>query len=218
VGGAGAGRPTQTTPAAWVAAALDEIEEAGVDGLAVVAVARRLGVSKGGCYHHFADRRELLRAALALWEQRFVAELNKTFEAIENPGDRLHSQLRHALIELEPTVIVRLMAEAEDPDVGAALARATTARLALLTRIFTELGFTNAIARHRALSTYSAYLGFAQLRREDPAVLGTPAMMRAYLAELEAMLRSAGPGRPGGQREARSGRARSERSRRRRRS
>ncbi|MHB8691633.1 MAG: TetR/AcrR family transcriptional regulator [Solirubrobacteraceae bacterium] len=192
---AGAGRPTRTTPAAWVAAALDEIEQAGVDGLAVEAVARRLGVSKGGFYHHFADRRELLRAALALWEQRFVAELGARLQSIEDPGERLHSLLRHALIELEPTVIVRLMAEADDPDVAATLARATAARLALLTRIFTELDFTPAIARHRALSTYSAYLGFAQLRREDPAVLGTPAMMRAYLAELESMLRSSTTGR-----------------------
>jgi AcrR family transcriptional regulator len=186
----GAGRPTRTSPAAWVEAALAEIEQAGVHGLAVEAVARRLGVSKGGFYHHFADRHELRRAALALWEQRFVAELNARFEAIEDPRERLHSLLRHALLELEPTVIVRLMAEAEDPDVAAALARATAARLALLTRIFTELGFTRAIARHRALSAYSAYLGFAQLRREDPALLGTPAMMRSYLAELESMLRT----------------------------
>lgn len=182
------GRPTQTSPEAWVEAALEEIELAGVGGLAVEAVARRLGVSKGGFYHHFADRRELLEAALELWRQRFVVDLTARLEAIGDPGERLHATLRQALIELEPTVIVRLMAASEDPLVAAALGAATKARLGLLRRIFTALGFDDAAAASRALTTYGAYLGIAELKREDPGLLRDPAELSAYLADLEATL------------------------------
>ena len=183
-----AGRPTQTPPQAWVEAALDEIEHDGVAGLAVEKVARRLRVSKGGFYHHFADRRELLEAALGLWQRRFVIELTARLDAIEDPAQRLHATLVQALVELEPTVIVRLMAAVEDPLVAAALASATRTRLALLTRTFVELGFPPQHARHRALTAYGVYLGIAQLRREDPELLRTPARRRAYLADLEATL------------------------------
>ena len=74
------GRPATTTADDWAQAALDEIEDAGVRALTVEAVARRLGVSKGGAYHHFRDRRDLLRAALARWERRQVTERERIDE------------------------------------------------------------------------------------------------------------------------------------------
>src|SRR5687767_6210249 len=79
------GRPATTTADDWAQAALDEIEAAGVRALTVEGVARRLGVSKGGAYHHFRDRRDLLRAALARWERHQVTELNARFAAIPDP-------------------------------------------------------------------------------------------------------------------------------------
>ena len=185
-----AGRPKQTTPNEWVQAALDEIEHQGVDGLKVEKVARRLGVSKGGFYHHFADRRELLGAALELWQQRFVVELTARLDAIEDPAQRLHATLEQALVELEPTVIVRLHTAVEEPLVAEALAKATRTRLKLLTRTFEQLGMKRTEAGHRALTAYGVYLGIAELRREDPELLRTPARRRAYLADLEATLKS----------------------------
>jgi AcrR family transcriptional regulator len=183
-----AGRPVQTTPEQWAQAALAEIERAGVGALAVQSVARALGVSKGGFYHHFASRRELLLAALALWQERYVEQLTLRFEAVVDPRQRLHALLVHAGIELEPTVIVQLMAAADDPDVEAALARAASSRMELLEGIFAELGFTAAQSRNRAVLAYSAYLGLAELRRHAPGVLASPAQMRAYLNGLEQAL------------------------------
>ncbi|EHN12203.1 Transcriptional regulator TetR family [Patulibacter medicamentivorans] len=183
-----AGRPTRTTPEAWVQAALDTIEESGVAGLAVEPVARRLGVSKGGFYHHFADRRALLRAALGLWEERFVVAQSARFEAIPDPRERLRSLLRLAIVELQPTVITKLMAADEDPDVAAALERATVRRLAMLERAFADLGLPAARARTRARLAYSAYLGMAQLARRPAAGLTDAGEAEAFLAELEALL------------------------------
>lgn len=180
-----AGRPTRTTPEQWAAAALDEIEEAGVRGLSAQAVARRLGVSKGGLYHHFADRRALLRAALERWERRQVVELSARFDAIEDPRERLHELLVYACVEVAPTVILQFMAGAEDPDVAATLERAADARLAHLTRIFVDLGLPEGDARHRAVLAYGHYLGVAQLRTQSPAVLATDDLVREHLRVLE---------------------------------
>lgn len=182
------GRPALTTPEAWAAAALDEIEVAGVHGLSVESVARRVGVSKGGLYHHFADRRALLRAALALWETRQVTELGQRFEGIADPRRRMHELLIYSGIDVQPTIIVQFMAASDDPDVAAVLARSTDARLALLRRLFRQLGASPAVARHRAVLAYGHYLGVAQLRRQDPALLAAPAQMRAYLRQLESVL------------------------------
>ena len=181
-----AGRPTLTTPEAWAGAALDEIEHAGVRGLSAEAVARRLGVSKGGLYHHYAGRRALLRAALELWEERHVTALTARFDAIPDPRERLHELLVYAGVGIQPTVIVQLMAAADDPDVAAVLARSTDARLALLRRIFRQLGASRGVAEHRAIAAYSHFLGLAQLRAQDPALLASPARMRAHMRELEA--------------------------------
>lgn len=182
------GRPTQTSPEAWAAAALDELEVSGVRALSAQAVARRLGVSKGGLYHHFEDRRALLRAALDLWEARHVAALSDRFEEIADPRERLRRILHYAAIEMRPTIILQLLAAADDPDVAAALARSSEARLVLLRRIFRQLGATRAGAEHRAILTYSHYLGLAQLRAHAPGVLATPARTRAHLREVEAGL------------------------------
>jgi AcrR family transcriptional regulator len=185
----GPGRPSRTGAEDWAQAALDEIEAVGVDRLSVEAVARRLGVSKGGFYHQFADRRALLRAALARWESRFAQELSARFEAIGDPGERLHAIFAFALLEMAPTVILRLMAAAEDPDVAATLTRATERRLALLRDTFSGLGLAPVAAQQRAVIAYSAYLGLAQLRTQTPGAVRTPEQMRGYLADLESALR-----------------------------
>lgn len=182
------GRPTQTTTRQWIEAALDEIEAEGIEALAVQSVARRLGVSKGGFYHHFTDRRALLRSALDLWEERFVIELTSRFEAVTDPRERLRALLHHAAVELEPTIILRLMAAAADPDVASALARAAEGRLGLLQSMFGDLGLPRAVAGRRAVLAYSAYLGLAQLRTQAPGSISTPAHLRAYVRDVEAAL------------------------------
>jgi AcrR family transcriptional regulator len=178
------GRPATTSPDAWAQAALDEVEQAGVRALSVEAVARRLGVSKGGAYHHFRDRRALLRAALERWERRQVTELLARLAEERDPRARLASALEEAFVALAPTVIVQLLAAAEDPDVAPVLERSTEARLAFLREALLELGAAPQDAEHRAILAYGHYLGFAQLLRHAPGVLATDAGRRAHLQAL----------------------------------
>lgn len=175
-------------PADWTRAALEAIEEGGLAAVAVEPLARRLGVTKGSFYHHFADRRALVVATLAAWEERYVVDQSARFDAVEDPRERLHELLLLAIVELEPSVIVQLLAARDDPDVAATLASAARRRVALLERAFSQLGLPPAAARHRAASAYAAYLGFAQLRTQAPELFDTPRRLRAYVRDLEAAL------------------------------
>src|SRR3977135_3771831 len=49
----------------WVTAGLAELAKGGVDGVRVEVLAERLGVTKGGFYRRFKNRRALLNATLA---------------------------------------------------------------------------------------------------------------------------------------------------------
>ncbi|HVU82101.1 MAG TPA: helix-turn-helix domain-containing protein, partial [Rhodanobacteraceae bacterium] len=59
----------------WERGALEMIAQEGVDALAVEALARRLGVTKGSFYWHFKNREALLQAALNRWEAGDDTEL-----------------------------------------------------------------------------------------------------------------------------------------------
>jgi AcrR family transcriptional regulator len=163
----------------WIDAALAAIETGGPDAVAVGPLARSLGVTKGSFYWHFADRRELLRAALATWLTRHTAATEERFGAIIDPGERLRSLFGYAMVELRPTVIVQLLAHVDDPDIAVAVNEATRRRIEFIAGAYRELGLSPATARDQALLAYSAFLGFAQLIRDpEPAVAGQRQLRR----------------------------------------
>jgi AcrR family transcriptional regulator len=165
-------KPTRPLDRArWIDAALAAIETGGPDAVAVGPLARSLGVTKGSFYWHFADRQELLRAALGTWLTRHTVETERRFGAISDPHQRLCLLFRYAVVELRPTVIVQLLAHVDDPDVAIAVNEATRRRLEFIAAAYRELGLSPAAARDQALLAYSAFLGFAQLIRDpNPAV------------------------------------------------
>jgi AcrR family transcriptional regulator len=182
--------------ARWVDAALEAIETGGPDAVAVVRVARDLGVTKGSFYWHFADRRELLRAALDAWFERYTTEPEERFGAIRDPRERLRSLFSYATLELEPTVIVELLAHLDDPDIATTVKQATERRIELLTRAYRELGLPPARARDQALLAYSTFLGFAQLRQDPSEALATDRQTRRLLERaLEALVDLPAPSR-----------------------
>src|SRR6185437_12896713 len=69
----------------WEVAALDLIAEQGVGALAVEALARQLGVTKGSFYWHFRTREALLNAALERWEQYGEREIIDEIAQITDP-------------------------------------------------------------------------------------------------------------------------------------
>jgi len=79
----------------WIEAGLKEIGHSGVGGVRVEVLAARLGITKGGFYRRFKDRRALLDALLETWQRGRIAAIEKQTElAGERAGDRLKSLIR----------------------------------------------------------------------------------------------------------------------------
>lgn len=65
----------QTPREMWVEEGLRALAEGGVDAVRVEALAKALGVTKGGFYGYFADRDALLRQMLDAWERASVGDV-----------------------------------------------------------------------------------------------------------------------------------------------
>lgn len=172
----------------WITAALAAIEQGGVAAVAVEPLARRLGLTKGSFYWHFADRRALLDAALGAWERRFTVALSAEMDQHPGPRERLRALVRRAFVEFEPTILVRLTQAADDPVIARALGRIATHRVALIARAYEGLGLDAAQARRRALVAYATFLGFAQLRERMPSEFRTRRSRERFAKEIEARL------------------------------
>jgi AcrR family transcriptional regulator len=167
---------------AWEKAALKAIADRGFSGAAIEPLAKKLGVTKGSFYWHFADREALIRAALKRWEKRSTEDVIASLEAIEDPRDRLRQLFRQVS---QPGPWTRLSltisAAANDPVVRPVLQRVSKRRIDFVARCYRQLGFSGQDARHRARLAYAAYLGFLHLSREAPKVVSNRADFAAYV-------------------------------------
>jgi AcrR family transcriptional regulator len=156
---------------AWVAAGLDAFEAGGVEAVAVVPIARALGVTRGSFYWHFASREELLAAVVDRWEQGSSEAVLAQVEAVADPYDRLTMLLGRAAAK-PPSIFVRMLdGAATEPLVAAAVARSGERRMAVLARALRELGLTPAEARRRALLIYGSYVGLTRIMQADPELV-----------------------------------------------
>ena len=150
----------------WAAAALDAIAEGGLAAVAVEPLAVRLGTTKGSFYWHFANRDTLVEAALVLWEEQGTAAVIAELEALPDPEARLRRLFD--LVFRDGTagrVDLALLAHADDPLVAPVLARVTGRRLDYLVRTMTGLGHAREDAHHRAVLSYTSYLGLLVTQR-----------------------------------------------------
>lgn len=174
----------------WERGALEMIAEQGVAGLAIEALARRLGVTKGSFYWHFRTRDALLNAALERWE----ADDNRDLEhhigaAAGNPRDRLRALFHWVSGEIQPHRIYAALLQALDhPLVKPMMARVSQRRMDLLELAFRQAGLTIENARHRARLTYAAYVGFVQLNLALELPHLSHAQFDAYVDHLIATL------------------------------
>jgi len=157
-------RAPRLSAADWAQGALDMLAEAGVAGVAVEPLARRLGVTKGSFYWHFPSRDALLAAALERWEQTELEEVFARLEGIEDPRQRLRELFRRVALEAKGHIIYSELLKALDhPVVQPVMERVSKRRLDYLSLSFRQIGMARAEAQQRARLTYAAYVGFLQL-------------------------------------------------------
>lgn len=175
----------------WEDAALRLIADQGVGALAVEALARQLGVTKGSFYWHFRTREALLQAALERWEQYGEKEVISQIEAMPDPRARLPELFRRVAHELAPhRVYAALLKALDHPQVVPVMARVSQRRMEFLTNIYREAGLVPEEALNRARLTYAAYVGFLQLN----FTLGLPRISHEeFDAYVEHMIRTLTP-------------------------
>jgi len=171
---------TRLSAADWEQAALDLIAKQGVGAVAVEALARQLGVTKGSFYWHFPNREALLKAALERWEKQDTDQVLGQVEPIADPRARLCELFRRTGREAKSHAVYSALLRALDhPIVQPVMARVSARRLDFLTLAYRQVGMSRSVAAHRARLAYAAYVGFLQLALQ----LGMP---RLEHAELEA--------------------------------
>jgi AcrR family transcriptional regulator len=85
--------PTRTPRSQWIEAGLRALAAGGPDGVRIEPLAQALGVTRGGFYWHFDDRRALLDEMLDTWERRTTEEV---IERVESKGGGPKAKARRA--------------------------------------------------------------------------------------------------------------------------
>lgn len=152
----------------WVTAGLTELAKGGVDGVRVEVLAERLGVTKGGFYRRFKDRRALLNAMLETWRDGRVASIERQArEGGETAVDRIKSLIklfseRANAQGMAIELAIRQWART-DPIAAAAAARVDVARLETARSLYRDLGCSAPDADARAVLLYAFLFGQGML-------------------------------------------------------
>ena len=158
------GKKARIPAGMWIDVAKRALIEEGVGGLKVDRLAKRLGVTRGGFYHHLGDREELFDRLLELWrmECRFLPD--------DGPGTSLSEASVWAL-----EVVRRLIEEdgydhafdmavrewgRSDRRVSWAVEREDSQRVEALQRFYLLLGYQGEQALLRARVFYYHQIGY----------------------------------------------------------
>ena len=85
--------PTRTPRTKWIDEGLRALAAGGPDAVRIEALAKSLGVTKGGFYGHFQDRKALLDAMLDTWERRTTDDV---LARVEQEGGDARTNIRRA--------------------------------------------------------------------------------------------------------------------------
>ncbi|MFE3318671.1 TetR/AcrR family transcriptional regulator [Nocardia sp. NPDC059195] len=119
----------------WVEEGLAVLSSSGIDAVRIEALAKRIGVTKGGFYGYFADRDALLTAMLDVWESEAT---DQVLERVEHAGldprtkARVAGLLTFSSNRLLPIDLAIRDWARRDDDVAERLRRVDNARMALL--------------------------------------------------------------------------------------
>jgi AcrR family transcriptional regulator len=148
----------------WIDVALATLAREGADALKADVLARKLGVSRGSFYWHFADLGAFHARVIERWKQVATEAIIADIERHEEREARLDALLRHAFgggAALE----IRMRAWASgNAEAARALRDVDRRRQEYMERLLVEAGIAPPLAATRAQLMYWAYLGAALSR------------------------------------------------------
>jgi AcrR family transcriptional regulator len=153
----------RTPPAKWVEEGLRALAVGGPDSVRVESLAQALGVTKGGFYGYFSDRRALLEEMLDTWERRVIDEV---IEHVEGEGGNARTRLRRLftlasssageLLKIE--LAIRDWAR-RDKAVAKRLKRIDNRRMDYMRTLFADFCQDGDEAEVRCLLAFSLFIG-----------------------------------------------------------
>ena len=154
--------PTRTPRSSWIEEGLRALAAGGPDAVRIELLAHELGVTKGGFYWHFDDRRALLEEILDAWER---ASVDEVIERVESESGEPRTKLRRlsalAASSDEPLrtdLAVRDWARRE-PAVAERLRRVDNRRMEYVRSLFGAFCRDEDDVEARCLVFYSLWIG-----------------------------------------------------------
>ncbi len=159
-----AGRTPKITVETWIDTARQSLIEEGVGGVKIDRLATRLGVTRGGFYHNFKDRDDLLAQLLDHWERhcRFLpadAPSSKPAEAAEWFDLAIARLIDADGYDYRFDLAVRDWSRS-DQRAAWAVERSDRERIQMLTKFFEVMGYDAEEAPVRARVFYYHQIGY----------------------------------------------------------
>ncbi len=153
---------TRTPRKSWIDEGLRALAAGGPDAVRIESLARALGVTKGGFYWHFDDRRALLDEMLDAWERELVDEV---IERVEGEGGDARARLRRlSAIALSSGKLLRIDLAVRDwarrdRAVAQRLRRADNRRMDYMRSLFGDFCPDEDEVEARCMVAFSLWIG-----------------------------------------------------------
>jgi AcrR family transcriptional regulator len=153
----------RTLPSRWVEEGLRALAVGGPDAVRIEQLAQALGVTKGGFYGYFSDRRALLEEMLDTWERTVIDEV---IERVEKEGGDARVRLRRLFVlasslageHLKIELAIRDWARREEV-VAKRLERVDNRRMEFMRALFADLCQDEDDVEARCLIVFSLFIG-----------------------------------------------------------
>ena len=156
--------PKRLTAQDWIDFALVTLAREGFDALKADVLARKLGVSRGSFYWHFADLDAFHSRVIEHWRRVATEAIIADIERHASREERIDALLRHAFGD-GAVLEVRMRTWADhNAQAARALAGVDRRRRAYIKQLLVETGVAEPLAATRAQLLYWTYLGAAWSR------------------------------------------------------
>jgi AcrR family transcriptional regulator len=178
----------RTPRGSWIEEGLRALAAGGPDAVRIELLAQALGVTRGGFYWHFDDRRALLEEILDTWERVSVDEV---IERVESEGGHARAKLRQLSAfagagdePLRTDLAVRDWARRE-PAVADRLVRVDNRRMEYLRSLFGAFCDDGDEVEARCMVFYSLWIG-SHFIAADHGARSRAEVLKLALSRLEA--------------------------------
>jgi AcrR family transcriptional regulator len=180
--------PARTPRSRWIEEGLRALAAGGPDAVRIEPLAQSLGVTKGGFYWHFADRRALLEEMLDTWERESIDEV---IARIEAEGGDARASLRRlfGLAGAGDALLTTDLAVRDwsrrDPAVAERLRRVDNRRMDYLRSLFGAFCADADDVEVRSMIAFSLWIG-NRFMAADHGARSRADVLRLVLRRLEA--------------------------------